>query len=148
MFPLPQTEFRFDFRQSSIGHNTSSSQTELTSYTKCSVTRQCWFIPWFAHSMRHSILHGRRHWIAWLSATWNNSFATHTIWFGSIMLARVTSTLFIQLNSLYAFAFCPLLLSIQSAVELALIFNFCILLQTSQWRTHIGCTQSQRIVQQ
>lgn len=131
--PFPsafQTEFRFDFRQSRIGHNTSTRQTKFTPNTECTVTRQRWFVSWFAHSLRHSILHGRWHWAARFSATWNNSFATHSIRFRSIVFTRV-SHLILRFHFHFHWT------NIQ--------FNFT---QTSQWRTHIGCSQSQQSLQQ
>lgn len=128
-----QTEFPFDFRQSRIGHNASTRQTEFASNTKCTAARQCGLISWIAHSLRHPILHSRWHWVARLSASWNNTFATHSIRIRSIMLARVSRLRFASIFNALIFS--------------RICFRF-VFAQTSQWRTHFGRTQSQQFIQQ
>lgn len=78
-------------------HSRSTLQAKSTTHSECPTSWQCRSVPRFAHPMRHSILHGRRHRVTWISETRNNSPAADSFRIRSIMFRWVSSKQNIEL---------------------------------------------------
>lgn len=88
---FPQTKFRLNLRQPDVGHNAGASQAESAQDAECSAPRQRGPLPRLTHSLRHSVLHSRRHRVARLPAPRDDPLAAHPLRLGSVLLPGVST---------------------------------------------------------